>query len=83
MTALILATPQDALQRLVAYRGISDETVEMFHSGRMPVEGNTSYAARAIIEGRVVQSTTWGRATFRSRAARWCGPWSIRSASAA
>ena len=61
MTALILATPQDALQRLVAYRGISHETVEMFHSGRMPVEGHTSYAARAIIEGRVVQFDDMGQ----------------------
>lgn len=61
MTALILAKPGDALQRLVAFRGISDETVEMFRSGRMPVDSNTSYAARAIIEGRVVQFDDMGR----------------------
>lgn len=61
MTALILATPQDKLQRLVAHRGISDETVEMFRSGRMPVEGNTSYAARAILEGRVIQFDDMGQ----------------------
>ena len=33
----------------------------MFHSGRMPVEGHTSYAARAIIEGRVVQFDDMGQ----------------------
>jgi len=55
VSGLILATPEDAFQRMAAHRNVPQGAVEMFDTDQMPVDGNLSYAARSIVEGRLVQ----------------------------
>lgn len=54
MSGLILAQKGDPLQILAAKRGVSTEALDLFGKGQMPMDGNVSYAARCIIEGRLV-----------------------------
>ncbi len=54
IAALILAAPGDPYQRLMVGRGIAPATRTLFDSGQMAVDGTLSYAARCILEGRVI-----------------------------
>ncbi|MFC6638846.1 GAF domain-containing protein [Sulfitobacter sediminilitoris] len=54
MAALILASPEDATQRLAAHINVLPRTVEMFETGQMKVDPNLSYAAKCIVEGRLL-----------------------------
>ena len=60
ISGLILATPEDSFQTLAAQRNVPEGAVEMFNSGRMPVDRNASYAARSIIDGRLIQFEDMG-----------------------
>ncbi len=60
MSGLILATPNDAFQRIVAHRNVPEGTIRMFETNQMPVEADTSYAARSIIEGKLIQFEDMG-----------------------
>ncbi len=55
MSALVLAEPDDPLQKLGAHRNLPPKTVELYETGQMPLDGDTSYNARSIIEGRLIQ----------------------------
>ncbi|WP_171133549.1 GAF domain-containing protein [Ruegeria sp. HKCCA5014] len=55
MSALVLAEPNDTLQTLGAHRNLPAKTVELYETGRMPLDGDTSYNARSILEGRLIQ----------------------------
>ena len=54
LAGLILGTPEDSVQRLAAHKGMFAAAVEMFETGQMRMDGNLSYAARSIIEGRLI-----------------------------
>lgn len=54
MSALILARKGDALQTLAAQRGVSENSLDLFRKGKMPLDGDVSYAGRCILEGRLV-----------------------------
>ncbi len=53
-SALVLATPDDAVQHLAAHRNMPPAGVELYHAGKMPVDASASYNGRAIIEGRLI-----------------------------
>ena len=55
MSALVLAEPGDRVQRLAAHRNIPAATVKMYRTGQMPLDGDTSYNARAILQARLIQ----------------------------
>jgi len=54
MAALVLGRPGDAYQILAAHHGAKDTTVELYRSKRYPMDPKVSFAAKAIVEGRVV-----------------------------
>lgn len=60
MSGLILAAPQDAFQRIVAHRNVPEGTVRMFETNQMPVDAETSYAARSIVQGKLIQFEDMG-----------------------
>lgn len=60
MSGLILAQKGDAIQTLAAQRGISEDSLDRFRQGGMPMDGNVSYAARCILEGRLVAFADMG-----------------------
>ena len=61
MAGLILATAQDHAQTLAAHIGISPRVVELFQSGQMKVDPDLSYAARCIVEGRLIAFEDMGK----------------------
>ncbi|MEW9920259.1 GAF domain-containing protein [Marimonas sp. MJW-29] len=54
MSALVLGTAEDSTQTLAAHRGVFDRAVQLFETGQMPMDGDVSYAARSIIEARLI-----------------------------
>ncbi|WP_223424602.1 GAF domain-containing protein [Tateyamaria pelophila] len=60
MSGLILAKKGDTLQTLAAQRGVPENSLDHFRQGRMPMDGNVSYAARCILEGRLVAFSDMG-----------------------
>ncbi|NIZ60885.1 hypothetical protein DL239_07850 [Sedimentitalea sp. CY04] len=54
MSALILAQAGDDHQVLAAYRGLFPKAVELFETGQMVLDVSVSYAAKSIIEERLV-----------------------------
>ncbi|MEO0402341.1 MAG: GAF domain-containing protein, partial [Pseudomonadota bacterium] len=54
MAGLILATPQDAIQSLAAQIGMLPTAVELFKTGGMKMDPDLSYAARSIVEARLI-----------------------------
>ncbi|MEM8728475.1 MAG: GAF domain-containing protein [Pseudomonadota bacterium] len=60
MSALILATPQDAFQQLAAHRNVQPQTIELFQTQQMPMDGELTYAARSILQGRAIAFADMG-----------------------
>lgn len=54
MSGLILAQKGDTVQTLAGQRGVGQKSLDLFRQGRMPMDGDVSYAARCIIDGRLV-----------------------------
>lgn len=54
MAALILATAQDVIQTVAAHINIPTSVVEMYDGGQMKVDPNLSYAAKCIVESRLI-----------------------------
>ncbi|MEM7439738.1 MAG: GAF domain-containing protein [Pseudomonadota bacterium] len=54
LAGLILGTSEDLVQELSAHIGMSSEAVELFESGQMKMDANLSYAARSIVENRLI-----------------------------
>ncbi|WP_299722450.1 GAF domain-containing protein [uncultured Tateyamaria sp.] len=54
LAGLILGTAQDAAQELAAHVGMFPEAIELFRTGQMKMDADLSYAARSIIEGRLI-----------------------------
>lgn len=61
MAALALATPGDAFQTLAAHRNISGHAVEMFHNREMLLDGDVSYAAKSILDGKLIALADMGQ----------------------
>jgi GAF domain-containing protein/CheY-like chemotaxis protein len=61
MAGLILATAQDDAQRLAAYIGINPKAVELFETGQMKVDPTLSYAAKCIVEGKLIAFDDMGQ----------------------
>ncbi len=64
MAALILATAQDDAQTLAAYIGIKPMTVNLFETGQMKVNPKMSYAAKCIVEGKLIAFDDMGQSGF-------------------
>lgn len=58
---LILGAKTDAAQRMAAHIGQFPEVLELFDIGQMRMDGNLSYAARSIIEARLVAFDDMGQ----------------------
>ena len=54
MAGLIIATPQDEVQSLAAHIGMAPTAIELFEAGGMKMDADLSYAARSIIEARLI-----------------------------
>lgn len=54
MAGLILATAQDTIQSLAAHIGMFPKAVELFETGGMKMDPALSYAARSIVEARLI-----------------------------
>ncbi|WP_299371792.1 GAF domain-containing protein [uncultured Tateyamaria sp.] len=54
MAGLILATAQDAVQSLAAQIGMLPKAVALFETGGMKMDPDLSYAARSIVEARLI-----------------------------
>ncbi|MCP5075996.1 MAG: GAF domain-containing protein, partial [Rhodobacteraceae bacterium] len=52
--ALVLGTAEDEIQTLAAHKDAAQSAVDLFDAGKMPMDGNISYAARSIIESRLI-----------------------------
>ena len=61
LAGLILGSARDATQTLAAHVGMFPEAIELFRSGRMKMEADLSYAARSIIEGRLIAFDDMGQ----------------------
>ncbi|WP_299614883.1 GAF domain-containing protein [uncultured Tateyamaria sp.] len=61
LAGLILGTPQDDTQTLAAHRGMFPEAIALFETGQMRMDANLSYAARSIIEGRLIALDDMGQ----------------------
>lgn len=53
-SALVMAQPGDAHQRMIAHHGAKDSTVELYRTGGVPMDPERSFAARAIFSQHVV-----------------------------
>ncbi|MFT4730140.1 MAG: GAF domain-containing protein, partial [Granulosicoccus sp.] len=54
MSGLILATAQDKAQTLAAHINIPTAAVKLFEEGQMKVDPELSYAARCVIQGKLI-----------------------------
>ncbi len=54
MAALVMGREGDAYQTLVAHHGANDTTIELYRSHQVPMDPEVSFAAKAMVEGRVV-----------------------------
>ncbi len=54
LAGLILGTPKDEVQTLAAQKGMFSEAIDLFETGQMRMDGTLSYAAKSIIEGRLI-----------------------------
>ncbi|WP_299656158.1 GAF domain-containing protein [uncultured Tateyamaria sp.] len=61
LAGLILGTPEDDTQTLAAHRGMFPEAIALFETGQMRMDANLSYAARSIIEGRLIALDDMGQ----------------------
>ncbi|MCU9836588.1 GAF domain-containing protein [Ruegeria sp. WL0004] len=61
LAGLILGTRQDAAQRLAAHRGMFPAAIELYDTGRMPMDASLSYAARSIMENRLISFEDMGQ----------------------
>ena len=61
MAALILAQPGDEYQTLAAHRNISDQTKEAFQKREMLMDGDVSYAAKCILDGKLIAFADMGQ----------------------
>jgi GAF domain-containing protein/DNA-binding response OmpR family regulator len=61
MAGLALGTPGDAYQTLVAQRNLSAQTIKSFHNREMLMDGDVSYAAKSILEGRLIALADMGQ----------------------
>lgn len=60
LAGLILGTAQDEIQTLAAHKGMFSRAIELFETGQMKMDGSLSYAARSIIEGRLIAHDDMG-----------------------
>lgn len=51
---MVMGERDGPCQTMVAHHGVSDETVELYRSGKFPMDPDLSFAARAIIERRAI-----------------------------
>ncbi|MFC6638892.1 GAF domain-containing protein [Sulfitobacter sp. JBTF-M27] len=61
LACLILGTPDDEIQTLAAHKGMFASAVELFETGQMRMDPELSYAARSIIEGRLIAFDDMGK----------------------
>lgn len=61
LAGLILGTRQDAAQTLVAHKGMFPAAVDLFESGQMKMDASLSYAAKSIIENRLIALEDMGQ----------------------
>lgn len=61
MSALVLARANDDHQVLASYRGLFPKAVELFESGQMVLDATVSYAAKSIIEERLIDLPDMGK----------------------
>ncbi|MFT5482807.1 MAG: GAF domain-containing protein/DNA-binding response OmpR family regulator [Halieaceae bacterium] len=54
MSGLILATAQDDAQTLAAHSNIPTAAVKLFEEGQMKLDPELSYAARCIVQGKLI-----------------------------
>lgn len=60
MSALVLARANDDHQILASCRGLFPKAVELFESGQMVLDATVSYAAKSIIEERLIDLPDMG-----------------------
>ncbi|WP_170603647.1 GAF domain-containing protein [Ruegeria arenilitoris] len=58
---LVLGTANDNAQTLAAHNGMFQAAVDLFESGQMRMDRDLSYAARSIIDGRLVAFDDMGK----------------------
>ncbi|MEH6647937.1 GAF domain-containing protein [Sulfitobacter sp.] len=61
MAALILATAQDEVQKLAAHINVPSSVVQMYDDGQMKVDPSLSYAARCVVQGRLIAFDDMGQ----------------------
>jgi len=61
LAGLILGAPDDEIQTLAAHKGMFPSAVELFETGQMRMDPELSYAARSIIEGRLIAFDDMGK----------------------
>ncbi|WP_050929955.1 GAF domain-containing protein [Aestuariivita boseongensis] len=61
MSGLILARASDPHQVLAAHRGLFSAAVALFESGQMVLDGDLSYAAKSIVEARLIAHDDMGQ----------------------
>lgn len=54
LAGLIQATPDSDVQTLAAHRGMFPAAIKLFETGQMPMDRDLSYAARSILDGRLI-----------------------------
>ncbi|SHJ93117.1 Adenylate cyclase, class 3 [Shimia gijangensis] len=60
MSALVLARANDDHQILASHRGLFPKAVELFEGGQMVLDATVSYAAKSIIEERLIDLPDMG-----------------------
>jgi len=60
IAALILGWREEGFQQFAAHRGVDPELIQMYEAGKMPLDGDLSYAARCILDGRLIQFNDMG-----------------------
>ena len=60
MAGLVLGTAQDSVQRLAAHSGVPEKAIELFETGQMKLDPEVSYAAKCIVEGKLIAFENMG-----------------------
>lgn len=61
LAGLILGTAEDSFQTLAAHKGMFPQAISLFETGQMQMDGSLSYAARSIIEARLIAFDDMGQ----------------------
>ncbi len=64
LAGLILGTAQDEAQTLAAHVGMFPAAIELFETGQMKMDPDLSYAARSIVEGKLIAFDDMGQSAL-------------------